>query len=214
MIPAFRRIRAFAPGGEVPLIATYLGSPDELLAHRAATDPRLANFDSISRLYWGSLRSWLRPDPVVIALRPFYDHYDSLLKANPSGEIADGVMVLRGPRPAPGFLPPEALSPPGAGSLAAWTAAAFVVLLVAGLGWAWGLLQLSWDERLALAPALGITTLVLIAFVLAMMGVSLSGGSGRIVVAITVIAGWAVAAGRRWAGRHRVEPEDEQALGA
>jgi hypothetical protein len=205
MIPAFRRIRAFAPGAEALRIATYLGYPDELLAGRATRDPSLPGFDPIALQYWHSLQVWLNADPVVLVLAPYHDHYRTLLSAHPDAEIAPGVMVLRGPPPATGFAPPAALSPPGAGRLIGWTAAAFALLVVAGIGWAWALLRLPWDDRVALAPAIGMAALVLAAFVLGMRGVSLSGASGRWIAVGVSAAGWVVGILRWLITRRRAE---------
>jgi hypothetical protein len=121
-----------------------------------------------------------------------------LLAADPSAEIAPGVMLLRGPPPAVGFAPPAALSPPGAGRLIGWTVAAFAALILAGIGWTWALLRLPWDERVALAPAIGMAAIVLVGFVLGMRGVALSGASGQWIVGGVTVGGWA-AGGLRWA---------------
>lgn len=210
MIPAFRRIRAFAPGAEASRIATYLGYPGDLLMGRATRDPALPGFDPISMRYWHSLQDWLHADPVVMVLAPYHDRYQKLRTAHPGAEIAPGVMLLRGPPPVSGFVPPAALSPPGAGRLIGWTAAAFAMLLLAGIGWTWALLRLPWDERVALAPAVGMAALVLAAFVLGMRGVALSGASGRWVAVGVTAAGWAAGL-LRWAlasrGTRRPAPQ-------
>jgi len=202
MVPAFRRLRAFAPGWYVPRVATYLGLADQLLDGKPTRDPTNPKFDETSLLYWGSLRPWLSDDTVVMVLAPFYDRYENLLKEFPDAEIAPGVAVLVGPDPvAPlAALPP--LPVPTLATVASWTGLSFLVLLLVGTGWCWGLLRLPWDDRLAFAPALGLGMLVIAGFVIGMRGVILSGGAGRAIVVAVALAGWLVA-GARWAWDRR-----------
>ena len=212
MIPAFRRIRALSPGWYTPNIATYLGDPDQVLADRPTHRPGNPAFNEASDLYWPSLRPWLSDDAAVIVLKPFYDQYQELLKAHPDAEIAPGVLLLRGPRPAPAFAPPVPLVGPSTASLLGWIAWSFLVLAVAGVGWSWSLLRLPWSDRLALAPALGLATLTLGGFIVGMQGVTLREGAGRWTVVGVAAAGWLVWAGRlAWIRWVRTAPAEQPA---
>ncbi len=208
MIPAFRRIRALAPGWYAPNIATFLGDPRDLLDGRPTHVPGDDTFNEASDLYWPALKPWLTDDTVVMVLEPFHAYYEQLRKLDPEAEIAPGVLLLRGPRPAPGFAPPAPLTAPSTGSLLGWVAWSFLVLAVAGLGWSWGLLRQTWLDRLALAPAIGLATLVLGGFVVGMQGVTLHGAAGRWTAAGVAAAGWLVGAGRwAWDRWRRADPE-------
>ncbi len=197
MIPAFRRIRAFAPGRYAARIATYLGAPRGFFAGVATHRPEVPGYDEASDIYWGLLRPWLPEDPVVMVLRPFYDGYHALAKAHPDAEIAPGVMLLRGPVPAPSFSPPPPLTPPSAQDLVRWIAVSFAALVVAGIGWSFGLLRLPWSDRLAFAPAIGLAALVIAGFVVG-YGAALTRDTGRGMFAGVAVLGWLVGAAR-WA---------------
>lgn len=203
VIPSFRRIRAFAPGAEAPDVATYLGDPANLLAGRVTHRPDVPGYDAAADVYWASLRPWLTPDTVVLVLAPFYDRYHALLKVHPGAEIAPGVMLLRGPPPAPGFAPPPPLRAPSPSDLYRWIALSFAVLGLAGLGWAVALLRTGWADRVAFAPALGLAALVIAAFVLGYARVLVSGPAGRTMFWAVAAAGWLAAAARWGFGRLR-----------
>ena len=144
----------------------------------------------------------------MLVLEPFDAEYERLRKADPGAEIAPGVLLVRGPPPVPGWHPPAPLSAPTAGSLLSWTAWSFLVLAVAGLGWAWGLLRLPWLDRLALAPAIGLGALIAGGFVVGMQGVTLRAGAGRWTAAGVAAAGWLAGAGRwAWERWRRKDPE-------
>ncbi len=208
MIPAFRRVRAFAPGWYAARIATYLGDPSGLFAGVATHRPDVPGYDETSDIYWGLLQPWLPDDPVVMVLRPFHDGYRALVKAHPDAEIAPGVMLLRGPEPAPSFSPPAPLTPPSGQDLIRWIAVSFAVLLVAGIGWSFGLLRLPWSDRLAFAPAIGLAVLVIAGFAVGYGG-ALTREAGRGMFAGVAVLGWLVGAARwawlRW-GRPRWGP--------
>jgi hypothetical protein len=174
MVPAFRRLRAFAPGWYVPRVATYLGVADELLKERPTRDPSDPGFDADSLLYWRSLQPWLTPNTVVMVLDPYYDRYGRLIKEFPDAEIAPGVAVLRGPAPVAPLKPLDPLPVVTVGALGRWTALSFLMFVLAGAGWSVGLLRIAWDDRLAFAPALGLATLVIGGFIVGMGGVLLS----------------------------------------
>jgi hypothetical protein len=208
MIPAFRRIRALAPGWYAPNIATYLGDPLDLLRGRPTHLPGDATFDEASDLYWPALQRWLKDDAVVLVLEPFHAGFERLREADPGAEIAPGVLLVRGPPPAPGWAPPAPLTAPTTGSLVSWTAWSFLVLAAAGLGWAWGLLRLPWLDRLALAPAIGLAVLIAGGFGVGMQRVTLHGGAGRWTAVGVAAAGWVVGGGRwAWERWRRKDPE-------
>lgn len=207
VIPAFRRIRAFAPGWYAGRIATYLGDPEGFFAGVATHRPGVEGYDETSDIYWNLLRPWLTDDPVVMVLQPFYDDYRALLKAHPDAEIAPGVMLLHGPRPAASFAPPPPLTPPSTRDLIAWIAVSFAALAVAGIGWSFGLLRLPWSDRVAFAPAFGLAALVITGFVVGYRS-AITASGGRWMFAGVAAAGWLVGAARwawlRWGPGARV----------
>src|SRR5205823_7100457 len=156
-------IRAALPAARLRGVYVYAGSPRAYLEHR----PTLAGpgaVSAISRSYFRFVQPLYPRDPVAIMLSSFDDRYFPPWKAShPATLEAPGVAVVHGPMlaaPLRGSPPPIGrLSIVKIGALAVGT---FIVLWLAGIGWAVVMLT-RWAGGLqvvALAPAVGTAALV------------------------------------------------------
>ena len=139
------------------------------------------------------------PDTIVMVLQPYNQKgYAELLQQGTATSLGDGVLLVQGPKPPPGFGPAPRLDAPSLGLLSRNTALAFLLLLVVGLGWAAGLLPgLDLIEHVALAPAIGMSILVAVGVAVGLMGVVLLGGGGVALTVVVALAGWVVVWVRR-----------------
>jgi hypothetical protein len=129
------------------------------------------------------------PDGTVVV---FLDTYRRPMPG--TGEsLGPGVTLVHGPRPL--GAPPTPSIGTGVGELLRATAIAVGLLVVTGLGWALALTRIRVVDAVALAPALGAATLVILGLVAGRLGVSFAGGGG-VAVAVAVAAGgwiaWAI----------------------
>jgi hypothetical protein len=141
----------------------------------------------------------MSPDAIVLVMQPFdRTAYSHLVTNGKATDLGDGVLLVQGPPPPPGFAPAPPLAAPSLGLLARNTALAFLLLLVVGLGWAAGLIPgLERLEYVALAPALGMTMVSVVGVAVGMMGAVLSGGGGIVLAVALTAVGWGVFAWRR-----------------
>lgn len=193
-------VKASLPPGQVPLAHRYVGSPRDYLervpsAKLGAGLPPGESDDPDASL-WGRPG---RPEPAVVVIERYNrPGFEAATAADPSGVIAPGVLILRGPLP-PGPLPPVAApTAHTSGRTLAWTAAvAAVVLFGAGLGWALTLLPADPVLRTVLAPALGAAAVTLAALLWGLVGLPFSGWSSAGPLVVATALGWGLTLMRR-----------------
>ncbi len=202
---SFRRIRAFAPGELIPRTSIYIGDVSALLTGGPMTYPDSDGLTRVSQELWATLQSRMNSDAIVLVMQPFdRTGYSHLVSQGTATSLGDGVLLVQGPPPPPGFAPASQLAAPSLGLLARNTALAFLLLLVVGLGWAAGLLPgLERLEYVALAPALGMAVLTAVGVAVGLMGAVLSGGGGILLAVVLTLLGWGVFAWRRLRPRGR-----------
>jgi len=171
----------------------YVGDVDRALQGQPTFRPTPPTFNQSSRVHFDALRPVLAEHPVILLLAAFDRQYRDVLGAHPDWEVAPGVAVARGPRP-PGVAEAEGLPPPLSGPRLGLLVAAVVVLLGAvGGGWSVVLTPASRLDRVALAPAFGIATVVIPGVVTGRLGFAASSAAVQAVVAAVAVAGWVVA---------------------
>jgi hypothetical protein len=188
---AFRVLRAGLPGEHVASVHVYLGEPNELLAGRATLRPENRAYNKVSTRHFRDVEPLLEANPIVLLLSSFNE-------GRPRGEeevgyqAAPGISVLQGPTPEGLTLSPPTLPQRvSALSLIANLALVLGLLWLSGLGWARSLLPLSWPERVALAPALGMAALVVGGLLVGRLGLGGVASTGIAVTAAVTVLGWA-----------------------
>jgi hypothetical protein len=196
---SFRRIRAFAPGALVPRTSIYIGDVSSLLAGKAHTYPENDGLTNVSKEIWATLQPRMSGDAIVLVMQPFNrTGFSHLTSQGHATDLGDGVLLVQGPPPPPGFAPASELAPPSLGLLARNTALAFLLLLVVGLGWAAGLVpNLERAEYVALAPAFGMAIISVVGVAVGLLGAVLSGTGGIVLTVVLTLAGWGVVAWRQ-----------------
>jgi hypothetical protein len=126
-------------------------------------------------------------EAVVVYLGAYHRHRP------PEGtELGPGVVLLAGPAPA--ALPRAASSGTTAWRLVLVAGGSLAVLLLTGIGWTYALTRVDPVATIALAPAIGASTIVLAGLVWGRLGLPLGNGGGT-GVAATVAACGLIAAG-------------------
>lgn len=204
---AFHVLRTALPPEVMSRTLVYLGSPSDLLAGRPTLRPTPPTFDRASLQHWPSVRAVLDRHPIALLMPAFHRDFARVVAAEPSWRVAPGLAVVQGPRPS-GPVEPFASTPgPTSALRLALLAVAFLCLLaVTGGGWTGVLVEAGWIERIAVAPAFGIATLVLGGVIWDRLGLGLDGGAGAALVAAVAVPGWVtfvltLARTRRAAGR-------------
>lgn len=205
---AFRRVRMLASARLIPRTGVFMGTPEDLFeradAIGGAAPPQglegaelknaLISADAVTRM-----RS---PGAVALALRPFLVDPASVASDPAHEEIADGVFLLgdgrRGESPS-GTIGPlvGSISAPPAGGLIRDLVTAFVVLLVAGIGWALAFVPAPLDVRIALAPSLGLAGVLLVGTVSGLAGIPLGASAGVLLLSSVAATGGLFALVRR-----------------
>jgi hypothetical protein len=177
-----RSIRATLPGDLVSRMRTFVGDGSDLLAGH----PTSTVLSSVLERSWPGVEQIIDQDYVAIWIASLNPRYPA-----PEGSlpIAPGVLEVRGPAPLPAASLPE-LSPPSSRDLVSAVAVSLAVLMVAGLGWAGGLVEGTWLTRIGLAPAFGAAFLTLAGVVSGQAGWRSTGGEGRALILAVAVAGW------------------------
>jgi hypothetical protein len=187
---AFRVLRAGLPGDQVASAHVYLGDPNELLAGRATLRPENRAYNKVSRRHFRDVEPLLDAHSIVLLLASFNEGRTPG-EEEVGNEVAPGISVLQGPTPEGLTLDPPALPQPvSAQSLIANLALVLGLLWLSGLGWARSLLPLSWPERVALAPALGMAALVVGGLLVGRLGLGGVAPAGIPVTAGIIVLGW------------------------
>ena len=212
-VPVLRRVRAELPPAMALRTTVYLGDPDLLEEGRPTLRPDVPGFDEISRETWRAVRPLLAQEPSVVLLRSHFEGFARAVRANPEWSTNGWMAVLDGP-PAPTDRP-VAAPRPSAASLVAWWASSLAVIAFAGAGWAGRLGAGSLALRVALAPAVGLASLVVAGVVVERIGIRM-GGPGGVMTVIVVGALGAVAAVTRppRAGGRALRYRHERATGS
>jgi hypothetical protein len=194
--PAIRRIRAVVDPARVGDLHVFIGSPEDLLAHRPAVRPTDPGFETASAAVWRSSASLIGPDPVVLVSRLYYKDFDAEAARWPGERIGNGLLALGAGAPVSGQ--PSTPASPSSGFLVAGVLGLLLVLTLVGVGWSWTLLAARAAERVALAPAIGLAALAIGGVVADRLGVAIGSLGGLFVVSVLAVAGWAPVAWRRW----------------
>ena len=132
-------------------------------------------------------------------IRSFYDvDYASLEKRYP--ELSPGLLLIRGPKPSTGVQQAPLSTTPSARNLAVWTLLPLLLLLGCGIGWSVSLVPLGWAERAAMAPVLGLASVIIVADLSGVVGVPMHGGWPVAMAVIAAIGGWVPTISRRFGG--------------
>lgn len=199
-------VRSALPADRILHSWFYAGNPDTYLAGKPTLRARPATYNAISKSFWRPLRRLLdRPAtrPVALLLNHVTPFYERIKARHPDWEVAPGVIVLEGPRPATplGYAPaPWGLRTVPEG--VAVSVGTLAVLALIGLGWAVALLPagLRSFEVLALALSFGLAAVILAGVAMDVLGVRLAGVGGTLTLALAAGAGWLAAVVRL---RHR-----------
>jgi hypothetical protein len=209
----FMRDHLFAalPTDRLAHVYVYLGSPQDFLAGRPASNPPSDQYRVASQRLFAVLQPVLGANPVVLIVESYNDTYfGRWVQAHPRSRVGTGpVAVVQGPTP-PALLPPPLPVLPDVSfpRLLIVSAGALLVLGLVGLGWAWVLLGL-WSGSegiLAAAPAVGLAVLTLGGALADSVGIRLSGVAGSLVpVVLAAMGGTAAATLRSRRARRQAE---------
>jgi hypothetical protein len=165
----------------------YVGTPDGYLAHRPVDNP-------VSRNYFERMKIVYARNPVAFLLASFNRQtFDAWAASHADSLVASTVAVVQGPVDRV-ILSSEA-SP--AGAIAWWmlgiiAAAVLLVLLIVGGGWSFVSFG-RWFrpvELLAVAPAFGVASIVVLGSVVDRLGLRLTGIVGAGVPIVAALSGW------------------------
>jgi hypothetical protein len=212
-------LRDAVPGGRVPDVHVFVGTPADLLAGRPGRNG-VPEHDRLALQYWARIRPLLHREPLVVAVEAFDPvGFRAAVMMPGSRRIAPGVVVLPG-SPSPvgnGVGLSGSLAQPGAGPLSPWPPLWLAVALLAGMaaiGWPWARVALPATEGsdlLALAPAFGAAALSLAAVAVDAVGLRLSGAGSFVALALSA-GGWlALAVSRARGDSHPVPPSSRDA---
>ena len=160
-VPMLRRLRAELEPGLIENVTPYLGDPVALLEGRPTLRPDVPGFDETSLELWEQVSPLLSRDPLVIVLRPFHQSFDRLVQDHPGWQVTDWLAVVRGPTQGSGLGEPPPPVAPTFGSLIAIGIVLLAGAGVVGIGWAWGTGPNDPIARACLAPATGVSVLVI-----------------------------------------------------
>jgi hypothetical protein len=130
-------------------------------------------------------------------------HLDAINRrpAQDGALLGAGVTLLEGPLfSVPPVAPPQA---PGPAGLALLVAVTLLTMIGLGSGWAVGFTDLSPVGAISASPAFGLAALGLFGTIASRLGAPLRGGSAFVMIAATMVAGWAMASALRWRRRRR-----------
>ena len=199
-VPLTRRLRAELDPPSILDVTPYLGDPAELLEGRPTLRPGITGFDETSLELWASVQPLLGRDPLILVLRAFDDRFDTLVREQPQWQATEWLAVVRGPRPQEEVVALSAPSGPAFGTLAAKAALVVLAVSLVGSGWAWATGPSDRLTRCLLAPATGISVVVVAGIASEHLGLR-AGRWGAAIAVIAAFGGWAVAAGRAFGGR-------------
>ena len=212
-------VRSALPAEYYQRTYLYVGDPDAFLQGRPTLRRNPPSYDRTSRAFFDALHTVLDRDPVALLPSAMNPAYEQVTAAHPGWVVGPGLAVVRGPHPTERFaVPPHPAAPRGLLDVGALGIASFAIVLLAGAGWAMAGERESfrWFEVAALAPALGLATIVVTGVLIDAAGPTLTGLPGALVAPIAAAAGLlaAVIGGRsapdRTTPSSRYPPPDAQ----
>ena len=205
-VPMLRRLRAELEPDLILDVTPYLGDPTALLEGRPTLRPDVPGFDETSLELWERVRPLLSRDPLVIVLRPFHVSFDRLVQDHPSWRVADWLAIVSGPPPGSDLVRP---SDPFAPTLVSLIGTALFLLVgvgVVGIGWAWGTGPSDPIARACLAPATGVSVLVLSGLAAEHLGFQMCEWGTTLAIVVAVV-GIIAAAARHFIDRRGRDEE-------
>ena len=175
----------------------YVGTPDRYLAGEPTFRRGSKNYEKhyreVSAVLWANIRRLLPQRPVALMLAAYNPAYLETLQRHPELPTINNVMVLNGPRP-PSHESRHHIPATGPFRLFGLGLGLLVLLAVAGLGWAIAIVPrgLRWFEAVALAPALGLTFVILLGVLVDGVGIRLTGFAGAATPVVAAAMGWAL----------------------
>ncbi len=206
-------VRDGVPGGRVPDVLVFVGTPKDLLAGRPGRTGQREH-DAMAERLWREVRPALAHRPLALVFEAFDPAEFPQASALPgSRPLGPGVVALPGFQGSPGRCGVHcggAYSDPGAGPLSPWMSvwlAPLVLALLGAIGLPWSPVALPGREpllQIALAPAFGTAALGLSAVVFDTVGLRLSRAGAWAALVLAALGGglvWAISArgGRRGA---------------
>jgi hypothetical protein len=190
-VPVLRRIRAELPPDLALRTTVYLGDPDLLARGRPTFRPDVPGFDEVSRETWRAVSPSLADDPTIVVMRSRFNGFGEAVRDHPGWMTTGWMAVVSGP-PPPSERPVAPTRPP-ASSLVMWWGSSLALITLAGAGWADRFAGGSLALRMALAPATGLSALIVAGVFLERLGVRMGGAGGVMTVIVVTLVG-AVAA--------------------
>jgi len=184
-----RIVRSVAPADLIANTRVYVGDTADLLLGRPTNDPSRPKLSEESRVWWAL--AWkdapdvLGGDPLIL----FLSEFNRRRPPEGSTEVGPGVFVVRGPVPAQPIEVPS-LGLPSGGEAVRAVVLTLIIFGLVGLGWSASLLDASRAVRLSLAPAAGLSALILAGTVAGRLGLMLRGPEVWLVVGVVTVAGW------------------------
>lgn len=203
-------IRSVLPADRIERAYMYVGDPEGYLSGEPTLRPGKNAHNGNSLRFYAAVEPVLARPHVALVLSSFNPAYGVYAQAHQDRIVAPNVLVLRGSlleQPMGDAARPSA--PRGVLQIVGMGVAVLGLLGLIGLGWAVTLLPraLRVFEVVALAPALGMATLILAGIVVDTVGFRLLGAGGIAAVILAVAAGWAAAVVRlRREGLYLFEP--------
>lgn len=194
-VPMLRRLRAQLEPGLILDVTPYVGDPAALLEGRPTLRPDVPGFDETSLELWERVQPLLSRDPLVLVLRPFHTSFQRLVADHPRWQATEWLAIVRGPPHGPDLTRPPTPVTPTFRSLIATGIALLVAAGVVGIGWAWSAGPTDPIARACLAPATGISVLVVAGLAAEHLGFQT--GERGTTLAIVVAGAGIIAAGGR-----------------
>jgi hypothetical protein len=186
-VPVLRRIRAELPPTLALRTTVYLGDPDLLAQGRPTLRPGVPGFDEVSRETWRAVSPLLADDPTIVIMRSSFNGFGEAVRDHPGWMTTGWMAVVSGPPPP--VERPVAPARPPASSLVMWWSSSLAIIALAGAGWTIRLTGGSLALRIALAPATGLTALVVAGAFLERLGVRMGGAGGVITLIVVTVVG-------------------------
>ena len=189
-----RVARAGVPADMIANVWIFLGRPGDVSDGVPVSDPARPGLSERSRAWsrvaWPSSSDVFERDPIVIQITP------PGRPADGAKELTSGVSIMRGPNASASFRP---AAPRGFGwlDLLLRTAVTLVALALVGGGWVRALLDVSRPAALGLAPAFGVTVLIVAGTIAGRAGWPLGAAGGAALLLLTTAAGWTLLAVRK-----------------
>jgi MFS family permease len=192
-------LRSALPAERIENAYFYVGDPERYLAGEPTYRTSPPTYNVNANRFWPTIRRLLPGQPVALLLSSYNPAYGEFVTDHPEAIVAPNVAVLHGPAPDRSIEPPPI--PTGLRGLipnAVFDVATLALLVLVGAGWVIALVPSGGRpfEVLALAPAFGIGSLILVGVLVDTAGFRLGGAGGVVTVAAAAGVGMAFAAGR------------------